>query len=731
VLTQASLITPADWKLWIPSAASTQKIAIDGVICLEPAPTKHAQFISLGIRPLGSQDGGSILYEEINRIFSNSSFGNGDGEAELDEMERLRKSADSRYKSDGYTSKQPRGWRKGVNRWPSFYLCINVLDISSPTANSDESLLLEDYRGSLGATVELLRAVVTAFLREHHFYPKERRNTTLVTGKDLSIASEMAEQHSESPLRVATRSKDREPKMDIGSRILGTNIQLPLFSQNRSMPSGDASSNYFSDWARIKSGRIRSGRSKSIQKDAGKQPCQSGEINILKPASESELPENNTGTGAFGTPRTSGQTLKSQQLEKIDIGTFATSSMTMEEIESQPLTPFKASHLHSPENEPEAVMDPESPTSDANDPTDALLSWASPKTKQKAIVSSRTGHIALPQPNTTSSKPETPSITARTPSTWVNSLLQSWDNPMHNLMEAPIPPMSLASSNIDSENVLYRYHNCSPSMIEQAPEESSSLLAARLSKGALKSAQVIAQVDKKFILAKMHASKVTFDSDLPTCNDNQLMVIIDQHAADERCRIEGLLAELCDTSLESRASQPGGVACAVQTTILDRPISVQVSLQEHSLFEKYIKHFANWGILYDAVDPSNNSAIDELQNQHRIDVKALPPGIAERCRTEIRSLVDLMRSEVWRKNEAGGRIRIDVDASTRDDHARTLNRETISDMSPQDEKHAWIRRVGDCPRGILEILNSRACRSKPHSSIEPCRNADPSRCDNV
>ncbi|KAI8934360.1 hypothetical protein NX059_009095 [Plenodomus lindquistii] len=69
VLTQANYIAVDEWSNWVPVSVSTSAVSIKGAISLDPAPSKHVQFLSLGIRPILAGHGHNELYDEINRLF--------------------------------------------------------------------------------------------------------------------------------------------------------------------------------------------------------------------------------------------------------------------------------------------------------------------------------------------------------------------------------------------------------------------------------------------------------------------------------------------------------------------------------------------------------------------------------------------------------------------------------------------------------------------------------------
>ena len=75
----------------------------------------------------------------------------------------------------------------------------------------------------------------------------------------------------------------------------------------------------------------------------------------------------------------------------------------------------------------------------------------------------------------------------------------------------------------------------------------------------------------------------------------------------------------------------------------------------------------------------------------QLRVKSLPPAIVERCSADPSLIIDILRSEanLEQKQRPVG--------AKRDD--------------PADDLHSWTRKIGDCPQGVIEMLNSRACRS--------------------
>ncbi|KAG7294454.1 hypothetical protein NEMBOFW57_004527 [Staphylotrichum longicolle] len=117
-----------------------------------------------------------------------------------------------------------------------------------------------------------------------------------------------------------------------------------------------------------------------------------------------------------------------------------------------------------------------------------------------------------------------------------------------------------------------------------------STLEGRIPKTALQKAHVLAQVDRKFILVQLvteppASSSRGFESD-------DLLVLIDQHAADERCKVEDLFKSYFT------ADPTGTGQLLAHTQTLDKPLHFDLASQDGELLVRFKSHFAHWGILY-------------------------------------------------------------------------------------------------------------------------------------
>lgn len=210
-------------------------------------------------------------------------------------------------------------------------------------------------------------------------------------------------------------------------------------------------------------------------------------------------------------------------------------------------------------------------------------------------------------------------------------------------------------------------------------------LEGRISKTALRGAEILGQVDQKFILATV-SSELPANSRTHINQDNRMLIIIDQHAADERCRVEDLLETYF-------VPDPAGSAKLVaQTCTLEKPLRFDLPRQDGELLVRLSSHFAHWGIVYEVLqDPSQTGDSNVI-----VEVQTLPPSISERCRLEPRLLVDLLRKETWKLNGTG----------------------RPSGAVGNVQSRNWVTRFHGCPEDILDLINSRACRSEfPPSSF--------------
>jgi DNA mismatch repair protein MLH3 len=700
ILSQTSLIMPNEKSSWVGIGASTPKLEISGTISLIPNATKDIQFLSLGIQPLLSVDGQSILHDEINRLFLNSAFGNEEETEELDEVALNRRAQDGRYKGDGYTQKELKGVRKGVDRWPMFYINIQQKLPSGASREFDIDDILDDKANSLSVILDLLRAVVWEFLTKHHFRlqaarghqsrkidedakdsPNGKRNKSLQSQDPIAPRPDFPQTENTRQLQNkqsggGSDPKQREHEQSGRSKLdpLGTNIKLPSFRRSVSRP--------FDAWSRIKTGTTAAKpsspkldvNSESLNTTLTQRPSTAPPIGVA--VSPTLIPRSSTPNSVqqrHATPLFS----KNRKIVRRPFGEIIGNK-------DQSVTP----EVQPPSNESLARRKDE----------DDTMTWVNPITKVRSLVNKRTGltvsesriqsnkaasQVTAISHGRLTSRPGSKAIDRKGPSPWVSDMLQKWDNPIFQPAEPSIPQVSFEGQGATAQNILHgRHHHCTSSDIDRAFKGVSATSNGRISKYALNNAEVVSQIDKKFILVKLTVS----NSDLTA---GEMLVIIDQHAVDERIRIEELMKELCTPPNKATASTVP--ESCILTMPLDKPLTFEILFKEVRLLQAQKQHFANWGIIYDL--PQTGTTPATVKATQRLTVCSLPPGILERSKASPHLLIDLIRTEAHKPFNPATPV------------------STTPSNADIDVTYGWLHRIHNCPQGIIDMLNSRACRS--------------------
>lgn len=313
------------------------------------------------------------------------------------------------------------------------------------------------------------------------------------------------------------------------------------------------------------------------------------------------------------------------------------------------------------------------------------------------IVSRNGGLIGMPFPdvvteasNSESELPETDrqllsTITLQSdnkPAPWLQRILKDWENPTFKPAELRPPALAAFAHQPTTSNDAHCCVNF---------ETSTTDLHGRLSRAALARAEVIAQVDHKFILIVLPIDSAS--------GHQSTLVMVDQHAADERCRLEQLMRSYFEVHPQS-AKQVAIVEA------LEEPIQVLLSAEEGRLLQHRHTYLESWGICFDILPSDDTSA--------RIIVSKLPPAIMERCLTEEHLLRNLLRQEAWKQDDFGG--------------------PSSQPLPSHDGQTDAVPGFHGCPPGILELLYSRSCRSaimfNDQLTIDECKSliASLARC---
>ncbi|KAL4929543.1 putative DNA mismatch repair protein (Mlh3) [Aspergillus undulatus] len=486
----------------------------------------------------------------------------------------------------------------------------------------------EELPGSdraLQRILDILTLMVNEFLKEHKMRPRG--------GKRQRVAPA---QETESPMRSGARILCK-PRAAPNAELLGPQVKLPSFSR-------PGMSDHFGNWSRIKSANSHS-------------------------------------TGQIAQDKFTTQT------EKSFVGSNTERLHAPTPLEEESILDVMAGYTF-----PEFPGHVTPAETHAQEKGDAVIPWIDSHTGIRHWINSRTGQSVNVRPSAASVLADRPRTTGsmltrvldsrRWPvsavpdaqNSWLENLLDNWKSPVFGRSERPINALDTDIEHDTNTDIsAHNFH-------KQCGLDSFgvSKYRGKLRKSDLATAKVIGQVDRKFILVGLGSRQNT-----------SALVLIDQHAADERCRVESLSEEFFDSSSE-----------IVQTVEVD-PVHIDILGSEASMFTRQVGFFKSWGVEY-AVGQSSRS------DKATITVSTLPTLIAERCRTEPDQLISILRAEIWKRAEDG------------DGRTRT----PLSKTSKQGKN--WVGRLAGCPQGILDMLNSRACRTaimfNDVLSVAECRN---------
>ncbi|RJE23534.1 DNA mismatch repair protein [Aspergillus sclerotialis] len=673
IITQANLISHHNADCWNTVSASVPNMSIHAAISLVPIPTKKVQFISLGISPLFVHNT-NVLYSEINRLFSLSDFGTLNRASECLTETQTRGSAAHCDEQDSMAAKGP---TRAIDRCPMFYIRINT-DTPQKLYNDGIDFAPESDK-SIQRLIDVLATMVNEFLKQHNLRPRATKRQTKV--------SHVLEDSNVSPSEFEkSKCSIREGCPDVSAlsteETLNEQLKIPSFRKTtRSYPDQN-----FGNWSRIKAARGTPANARNAT-----------------------------------LPRKSDLGSKKELLSQPSKISYQDSEDIRSPIQNIPSVLPDASRervCRDPSRRTDIDQadeaQPQSGDEAFENSVDKMIPWVDPYTGKSHLINARTGQsmglkprpssaLAYDRPRSTGTvqnvqplenKKRPSSATPRMQNLWLESLLKKWDNPAFSRAEKAITSINAVMSHENSCSI----NDCDRlGEVRSLEAAGYAKFRGKLRKHHLELTEVIAQVDRKFIFAKM---KATPADDTESRDSDTILALIDQHAADERCRVEKLFEGLF---LNSKAGLDQGID--IRSFQLD-PIVFEIKLAEVPLFERYLEHFSSWGIHYRINhEPGSSVGIGAIY--------ALPTLIAERCRIEPNLAIDLIRSEIWKREENGkGPSHSIISGDDRNSQIQDNESPSISlDESDSGTRHSWVERLGGCPQGIIEMLNSRACRS--------------------
>jgi DNA mismatch repair ATPase MutL len=160
----------------------------------------------------------------------------------------------------------------------------------------------------------------------------------------------------------------------------------------------------------------------------------------------------------------------------------------------------------------------------------------------------------------------------------------------------------------------------------------------RFSRDDLKEATVINQVDSKFIACLLPSDPVTDDHGYgPGVSSQALprtLVLVDQHAADERVRVEWLQREICLGYLRNDDGT------GVERTTLDPPVPILLMRHEKSILQRgdHIRDLlASWGMEFAPINDAReeDGRLDDDDSYSQVMVSSIPEIFSHRVRVRL------------------------------------------------------------------------------------------------
>ena len=213
-------------------------------------------------------------------------------------------------------------------------------------------------------------------------------------------------------------------------------------------------------------------------------------------------------------------------------------------------------------------------------------------------------------------------------------LTQGWENPTFGLQDPGIPSMTSVSSSSRRPR-LQPYSEPERQPNRQAHFFDEKLVAGQkynaddtsmsIDKEQLKRAKVIGQVDEKFVACIVNggADGVAIGSGSGT------LVLVYQHAADERIRVEKFLSEICQGFLQH------GSSGRVETSELNPAVPILLTRLEARILassDAYRHAFERWSFRFAPINHAQAGLAEEMAGDEHLQVlvEAIPDIVSEK-----------------------------------------------------------------------------------------------------
>ncbi|KAJ7693965.1 hypothetical protein B0H17DRAFT_1058803 [Mycena rosella] len=376
--------------------------------------------------------------------------------------------------------------------------------------------------------------------------------------------------------------------------------------------------------------------------------------------------------------------------------------------------------------------------------TEELL-WTDPHTGHVYCVDARTGNsyrqsepppvaldglISASRQGRTLSRQKARGTDGATMPEWIQKALEA--NDIYAVAENKIPHLTHLPA-ADADASPHTHHDCHGAQkfsdylrTGQAYGDSTSAFSRRFQKTDLRNAQVINQVDRKFIACLIN------DSSGGSVDAGRALVLIDQHAADERVRVERFLKELCLGYL-SNVNPDEKRDHHLRLRELSPLVPILLSHhEERQLRDPYIRRaFGHWGFSFGDTSPEAGRNAEQgvdagsTSGYIQLFVQSIPEVVGNK----------LLLDDELRDFVKAFLAKLETDSSSTPQHT-----EAGAMGNDEEEEFRWLRALRWCPQELLDLVNSKACRgaimfndSLTHAQCEKlvenlCKTAFPFQC---
>jgi DNA mismatch repair protein MLH3 len=273
------------------------------------------------------------------------------------------------------------------------------------------------------------------------------------------------------------------------------------------------------------------------------------------------------------------------------------------------------------------------------------------------------------------------------PPSWILDALK--DNSAYFVREKPIPSVSQRLPNL----LILSSELVAPACATHPSRHVDSLFTLDkpstwcLQKDDLTRMKVLNQLDRKFIVCTVDEIRGSDDNRQEPDIPRRMLVLVDQHAASERVRVEGFLRTLCHRflNLESNGSQ------SADRVDLDPPRAILLSRREASILRNTQSILGRWCFELSWPESEGCDQSFDQDKYERFLVHSVPGVVSEKLLAgdELR---DFLREYAAEAETDGILPALGTESGGDPDHL------------------TWHKALRWCPKGLLGLINSRACR---------------------